>query len=174
MGANQSSKQWNLYNEWKDRKNVKFTEWWRRMEREERFEHGFLFSPFWLTGALFGYPFWTSFCLHLLDGEEFDEDNGDDDNEKSTKDDLERRSSGVETSCYLAHKKPEIPLKFLSAHHPPPRYSMASSFASSTPTSVPIFTQAGGLKLPQREDSAISSLNMLSSTISAPSTRRDK
>ena len=108
------------------------------------------------------------------DDDDDDEENGDDDNVKSTEDDLERRSSGVETSCYLAHKKPEIPLKFLSAHHPPPRYSMASSFASSTPTSVPIFTQAGGLKLPQREDSAISSLNMLSSTISAPSTRRDK
>ena len=79
-----------LFDEWSERRPPRpvaartkgaesYSEWFHRMEQESKFKVGFHFSGKWITGALFGSPFWASFDSPMDGGHEFEEPSSDSD-----------------------------------------------------------------------------------------------
>ena len=93
------------------------------------------------------------------DDDDNDDDGGDDDDEGG--DDRDGRHEIDSSGEDVPLRRTDLPLRFLSVNQPP-RYSM-SMIPTSTRPALPVFTQAGALKASSREDSAVSSLNYLSS-----------
>eukprot|EP00929_Paragymnodinium_shiwhaense_P035841 TRINITY_DN19303_c0_g2_i2.p1 TRINITY_DN19303_c0_g2~~TRINITY_DN19303_c0_g2_i2.p1 ORF type:complete len:350 (-),score=75.14 TRINITY_DN19303_c0_g2_i2:711-1760(-) len=78
-----------VYSDWESRRMEKYQDFLVRMTEEEQWTDGFKLCGPWMTGALYGYPFWTSFSMCLVSDPYESDPPSEPDDEDSEDDQLE-------------------------------------------------------------------------------------